>query len=69
MFWCFCGEVGLGLLTILGMFVLAENIGTVLKVFGYILLISIIISCLYQLSLNVESDNKTPEKKFTDDDI
>lgn len=63
MFWCICGGGGLGLLTILGVFVLAENIGTVLKVFVGILIVVLIIGCLYQLSLEVGSASKTSEKK------
>lgn len=62
MFWCICGGGGLGLLTILGIFVLAENIGAVLEVFAVILIVALIISCLYQLSLEVGSDGKAPEK-------
>ena len=63
MFWCFCGGGGLGLLTILGIFVLAENIGTVLEVFVSILIVALIIGCLYQLSLEVGSNSKPSEKK------
>ena len=63
MFWCICGGGGLGLLTILGIFVLAENIGTVLEVFVGILIVALIIGCLYQLSLEVGSNSKASEKK------
>ena len=63
MFWCICGGGGLGLLTILGVFVLAENIGAVLEVFAVILIVALIIGCLYQLSLEVGSNDKAPEKK------
>lgn len=49
----------------MGVFVLAENIGTVLKVFVGILIVVLIIGCLYQLSLEVGSDSKASEKNPT----
>ena len=47
MFWCFCGEAGLGLLTLLGIFVLAENIGLLLKILGGILIAGIFMGMIF----------------------
>ena len=53
MFWCLCGGTGFGLLTfILGALIFAEHIGTILKVFGVVVLVSVVIELLYWQSMN-----------------
>lgn len=64
MFWCICGGGGLGLMTILGVFVLAENLGTVLEVFVSILIVALIIGCLYQLALR-HRPTLSPNERWT----
>ena len=68
MFWCFCGGTGFGLLTvILGALIFAEHIGTILKVFWVVVLVSVVIELLYWQSMNESispREQKEREEKF-----